>query len=315
MAEKNPLFQHDIDFPWRLIIGGVVIVSIAFGILIAIFLTLRDSDEHTAIEDTPIPATATIFIVGVRPSETVDNLPSPTNTLPQNSNNEVSAPTEILESPTFTPTFTLAPPTRLPATITSSPTRTSTLTPTLTSTATPTHTATVTSTFTPSPVTPTSTGTITPSATNTATPLPPTPTSDAPTVAYPNGRLVRFYYDEYSFYVWNPSAPQITLSPLTFESLDSFGLPSGRVFSGQTWAQFYHSVEATKCTAIETTQAPAWLRPTQCSTYNAIVTPQRTSRLVFWISGLGNPEFRILWNGEEIGRCPTGAGECHVFLP
>lgn len=131
-------------------------------------------------------------------------------------------------------------------------------------------------------------------------------------MAFPGGRPVRLYYDDYTFYMWNPNVADIRLSPLSFESLDENGIPSGKIFQGTSWAEFYHAIESGKCTAIETTLAPSLLRPSACRDYNAIVTPQRTSRMVFWIAG---PMFRVMWNQDEVARCETNATECVVFLP
>ncbi len=289
--------------PWGFIFGGLAIVIAAMAALgfIAV-MVLSDTDDGTDPPTSTKPqATATYLIIGNRPTTTSSPVESPT-----------SRPSDTALPSTHTPTFTFVPPTQLPATSTASPTQTYTPTATLTLTATTTSTATVTATYTPSntpTITPTLADTLTP------TPVPPTHTPPGPTVAYPDGRPVRFYYDDYSFYMWNPGQEQIAVSPLAFEALDSYGISAGPRFSGGTWAQFYFAIEGRNCMAIETTQAPGWLRPDQCIFYNAVVTPQRTSRQVFWVQREGITEFRILWNEEEIARCPVGTGECVVYLP
>jgi hypothetical protein len=140
----------------------------------------------------------------------------------------------------------------------------------------------------------------------------PDPTA---TVLYPDGRLVQLLYDDYSFYILNLDSERIGIRDITFEALNTGGQPAGYHFSGSLWSQFYFYLNSGQCNRIETTPAPAYLRPTQCHGYNATVTPQITNELVFWINRSGVAEFRILWAGEEVGRCPVGAGQCEVYLP
>jgi hypothetical protein len=61
--------------------------------------------------------------------------------------------------------------------------------------------------------------------------------------------------------------------------------------------------------------APSYLRPAQCRQYNAHVSSEADSSLVFWVLRPGLVEFRVLWGEQEVGRCQIGAESCEVFLP
>jgi hypothetical protein len=135
------------------------------------------------------------------------------------------------------------------------------------------------------------------------------------TILYPNGRPLHLLYDAYSFYAYNPGSEAIAIRSIAFETLDGSGFPLGYRFDGTFWSQFHHSIQEGWCDRIETTRAPALLRPSQCRGYNATVTPQIESDLVFWIPREGVTLFRVLWENEEIGRCRIDAGACEVFLP
>ncbi len=144
-----------------------------------------------------------------------------------------------------------------------------------------------------------------------------TPTSTPPpTVLYPDGNPVQLLYDEYSFYVWNGGDESFRVSNLFFEALNADGASLAYSFDGWRWSQVgFHSVESGKCDAIETTDAPSVLNPARCRDYNARVTPNISSNLVFWISHGGATQFRVLWDEEEIGRCEIDRGFCEVRLP
>lgn len=295
-------------FPLRLfLIGGalVILATVALALILAYLVTSGDDAEPSPTQTRLPDASATPFVISGQTIPTIMLDPKQTSPTPSPS----ASPSLPIESPTRTLTFTFIPPTNLPATNTPSPTHTATptFTPTFTFTPTATFTASPTLTHT-SPPTITLTPSASPSATATATPL-------GPTIAYPNGRPVTLYYDEYSFYVLNPGDAPINSSALAFEGLDLAGVHNGKYFDGNTWAQFYPLIESSKCTAIEVTRAPAVLRPLACTFYNAIVTPQQSSRAVFWNSASGSDMFRILWNDTEVARCKAGSGQCTVYLP
>ena len=58
-----------------------------------------------------------------------------------------------------------------------------------------------------------------------------------------------------------------------------------------------------------------YLSPGQCNAYNAILTLEPQDSLVFWTARDGVQQFRVLWQGEEVGRCAIDAGSCEVTLP
>lgn len=313
MIEQPPHNAQATGQPhWGFMVGGLVVIVLALSAIGAITLAAlvqNDDKKQPTPTQTEAPPSATAFvIVGMIDVPTATEVPPSLTPIP---------PSPTVGSATLT--FTFAPPSPLPATMTPSATRTPSPTATFTASHTPTTTP-----------TPSDTPTITPTATNTTTPQPPTltytpshtPTTTltatpvGPTVAYPNGRPVRFFYDDYSFYMWNIHSQQIAVSSISFEGLDSTGEPTTNRMSGELWAQFYGYIESTKCTAIELTAAPGWLHPSQCWDYNAILTPQQSSRIVFWTFGSqGNQQFRVLWNEVEVARCEISAGECSVYLP
>ena len=82
------------------------------------------------------------------------------------------------------------------------------------------------------------------------------------------------------------------------------------------WSDFFDELEEGNCVRIETVEGPRWMRPPECDDYNATVIPlNESSELVFWLSRSFVSEFRILWLGQEVGRCQTHVGVCQVFLP
>jgi serine/threonine protein kinase len=147
---------------------------------------------------------------------------------------------------------------------------------------------------------------------------PPAVPVAAPT-ATPSGPRLVMLYDPNSFYLYNPNANGVRVSPLVFESLDENGNLSGYWFEGQRWAQFYNQVESFSCVRLEMTKVAGWLRPSQCREYNSTVTPEQDADVVFWTARPGVSAFRVVWQGQEVGRCPVnGSGDttqCEVYLP
>ena len=45
------------------------------------------------------------------------------------------------------------------------------------------------------------------------------------------------------------------------------------------------------------------------------MTPQRDNGMVFWLPRDGATQFRVLWAGQEIGRCALDAHTCEVRAP
>jgi tRNA A-37 threonylcarbamoyl transferase component Bud32 len=173
----------------------------------------------------------------------------------------------------------------------------------------------------PTLVSPSATPSATPTASSTPAPsLTPVPSSTpviepSATVLYPGGHPLTLFYDDYGFYVWNPPGVKITVQPLAFEALNEDGSPAGVRFAGWRWSQYYPYLEGGNCVRIEMLAAPSYLRPAQCRRYNAQVSSEADSDLVFWVLRPGVVGFRVLWNEQEVGRCEFGAESCQVFLP
>lgn len=147
-------------------------------------------------------------------------------------------------------------------------------------------------------------------------------TSPVPTVTLPGGaaggnRTLHLFYNETSFYAWNPGSDGLAIGQVAFEALDGNGQPAGYELSGRSWAAFFSELQAGRCNRLEILFATAYLRPSQCRGYNATLTPQDNERRVFWIPRDGVNDFRVLWNNQEAGRCPIAAGpqECEIILP
>jgi hypothetical protein len=136
-----------------------------------------------------------------------------------------------------------------------------------------------------------------------------------PTIAYPNGRRIELLYDDNSLYFFNPTNDRIDMRPLSFEAIDANGNPLRYQFDASMWTQFFTYVVEGNCNRIEIARTGGYLRPPQCRGYNATVTPDRETDLVFWTARAGSAQFRVSWNGSEIARCEIGAGQCELYLP
>ena len=308
-------------FPVVLFMIGVGLIIVACLIMGGVgYLVLKDDTPPEPTEDSVAQDfTATPIIVG-GVTDFAPIVMSATST-PLPTAIQIDLATNTPAEELFpTATFTFVPPTQLPPTHTTTPTHTPTITSSFTATTTPsitptfTHTVSPTQTLIPS-ATPTPSHTPLYSATPTRT-LTPSLTIPPPTVTPDtSGQLVRLFYDEWSFYVWNGSTEQIRLSNLVFEAIDANGNFAGYRLEGALWAQFYAYLEVSKCTAVEITTAPGWLRPTQCWDYNAVLTPQGHYSTIFWLERPTVAGFRVLWQDVEIGQCATGVGECNVYVP
>jgi len=162
---------------------------------------------------------------------------------------------------------------------------------------------------------------IRPAATNqpTETDIPPTATNTnipatlAPTLAYPNGSPIVLYYNDSSFYVWNPTSDRVRSGDFTFEALDSDGNTLADAFDGFRWTQFYSYVDGGNCVKIEFTTGTN-LNPTECQNTNAEVNLMASDDQVFW-TGQNIAGFRVLWQDAEVVRCDTSAGQCDFNIP
>lgn len=156
--------------------------------------------------------------------------------------------------------------------------------------------------------------------TDTSVPQPTNPPAievpAAAATATPSGLRLVMLYDATSFYLYNPNAnTDIRVSQLVFESLDESGNLSGYWFEGRRWSQFYSFVEPFSCVRLEMTKVSGWLRPSQCREYNATITPEQDGDIVFWTPRPGVATFRVMWQGQEVGRCNAAASQCEAYLP
>jgi len=124
-------------------------------------------------------------------------------------------------------------------------------------------------------------------------------------------RLALFYNDS-SLYILNLSGRDLPITPLAFERLDLEGRVITRL-RGQYWAQIYPRFRDQYCIVTEIYDLDDYLRPPACQNRQVIVrTPTLDQDFLFWRSGEDSREFRVLWNGEEIGRCQIEAGTCEA---
>ena len=202
---------------------------------------------------------------------------------------------------------------------------TATVTATATATATmPTPSPTATETAVIIPPTDAATNVATLVATPTTTPSPtPQPTAEptaepSPTQPAPisEGHLVRLFYDEYNFYIWNGEASSLNIAPLSFEALTDSGETAGYIFRGRAWADIYPFLEATYCNQLRLVAAPETAVPFVCDNFNAALTLARDDDGLFWLPRAGNvSSFRVYWFGDVVGQCPLITGICELLLP
>ena len=215
--------------------------------------------------------------------------------------------TEVAPSPSLPPTVEILP--SLTATAEPSTTPLPSATPTTTSTASPTATATETATLT---LIPQATATI---ATATLTLIPGVPTATT-TPQYVNYQRMWLYYDNYDFYIYNAGGTNRSISPFTFERLDENDEPLN-AFLGWYWGEFYSTLNVGRCMSIEITGNPNdYLNPSRChNIYLSTRYYEPGDDVIFWTRTEGSTQFRVLWDGEEMGICDIDASFCEVFVP
>ena len=183
-----------------------------------------------------------------------------------------------------------------------------------------------TTTPTPEPTAIPPTPTDEPTPEPTATAVPPTPTDEpaletatavpVPTIAYPDGQRLELTYNPSSFYLCNPSRSRVLLLGITFEALDSAGRPLRHTLSSGGWTQIYRYVDGTSCTAFEVFgMEDPWIRPAYCRQYNATVNLENNGVEIFWAEREEAVAFRVLYDDEEIARCPLGRATCDIYVP
>jgi serine/threonine protein kinase len=295
-----------------LVAGAVAALVVIGGLLL--YLVLGGGGHNAAPPISPPASLAAVAQATGPETSTMTSSPEPSATP-----GVTEVATEVVAVaplPGATDTATL-PPTLAP-TLTRTATVLPSATPTLTLTATALPTLAPTFTLTASlpptsaptePPAPTPTLSPPPAQLSTATPIPP------PTVLYPNGQHFMIYYNQDSLYVHNLSNERVPLQPIAFDRLDASGNPTNH-FDGGRWAQFYGVVYPQACAKlIILDPIVGYLEPPQCQSYNSEVWVERGRSLDFWTPQDGSMQFRVLWNGQEVGRCEIATGSCEVFLP
>jgi len=130
----------------------------------------------------------------------------------------------------------------------------------------------------------------------------------------PEKLLFKLYYNENSLYFHNLSRVTRSISSFTFERLNDQGEVLN-FFGGWDWGLYYPNSTPNRCMAIEIYLSQPFVRPSECRRpYLSILNPQRDDDRIFWTTLENSPEFRVLWQQEEIGRCQTGTGICDVYV-
>jgi serine/threonine protein kinase len=171
------------------------------------------------------------------------------------------------------------------------------------------------STATPQPL---PTDSYTPAATNTR-PVTPTVTPitgpSLPAEKNPDGHLFKLYYDENSLYLHNLSNVTRSISGFTFERVDEQDKRLN-FFGGWDWGVYFGKITPNRCMAIELYESPPFLKPPECKEpYLSLLNPPRESSKTFWTSSENSSQFRVLWLGQEVARCPVGDGTCEFRVP
>jgi hypothetical protein len=137
-----------------------------------------------------------------------------------------------------------------------------------------------------------------------------------PTVLFPDGQRLELFYDNNSFYLWNPGRNRVRIDDIGFAALDTEGQETNFRFEGQEWTERanYDYVDRNKCVRLEILSARA-MTPDECTDYNASRNPPRADSMVFWTLREGVTQFAVYWDGDEIARCEIDAEECVIFLP
>jgi hypothetical protein len=141
-------------------------------------------------------------------------------------------------------------------------------------------------------------------------------TNPTATILNPTGYRVVFFYSERSFYMWNPGDRRLSISSIAFEALDdATGQAAPYRYEGDLWAAYYDQLMEGNCNALEIAELAAPVRPPQCPAYNAVRSPAASSPWIFWQAREEISQFRVLWEGVEIGRCEISLETCEVYLP
>lgn len=142
-------------------------------------------------------------------------------------------------------------------------------------------------------------------------PVAATPTQDDAAL---DGDFLLFY-DANTFYIYNQSGQDYPVNNMAFELVNGQGDPLTRV-EGRYWSRFYGRFKDGTCLEINRFEVKTPFVPRQCHN-NVLVyrSPTDEQNMFFWVAQPDAREFRVLWQGQEIARCPVDAGPCGVNLP
>lgn len=144
--------------------------------------------------------------------------------------------------------------------------------------------------------------------------------TQAPTQVFPDGRLIKLYYNDGSLYIQNTSTRRIRLSRLSFQALATGGEGfASELFEATRFIAVsgYNFVDGNgHCLGIEFfTSDTAALEPDACepaSNYNALLRMSINTSSVFWRPKDSIAQFVVFWDDQEIARCPSNTGYCEV---
>ncbi len=111
-----------------------------------------------------------------------------------------------------------------------------------------------------------------------------------------------------------PSNDIMQIGYFAFERLDTAGNPSN-LTEGSRWAQFYPYIHPKDASGSLFWNSLPCSRRRRARGSTARSGPKMAAALDFWTPQEGSTEFRVLYDGAEIGRCTISAGECEVFAP
>lgn len=82
------------------------------------------------------------------------------------------------------------------------------------------------------------------------------------------------------------------------------------------WARFNAIIRPETCMRIKISNAPFLTIPEACNNiFDAEITIALNNESDFWTTRADSNEFRVLWSGAEIQRCPIGAQQCEILIP